>query len=51
MDSVTAVTMLTHSTCTAVMGSGSPSTTAMVIVSACAPLVARMNRIAFRRLS
>ena len=50
IDSVTAVTMFTHSICTAVIGSGSPTASAMYR-HRLPPLVARMNTIAFRRLS
>ena len=50
-DKVTAVTMLTHSTCTGVMGSVTPNRMAATITNASAPLVGKVNNNALRRLS
>jgi hypothetical protein len=48
---VTAVIMFTHRICTGVMGSARPSRMAAIRVSASPPLVGRMKRMAFLRLS
>ncbi len=50
-DSVTAVTMLTHSTCTGVSGSASPNRTAIRMTSDWAPLVGSRKTTDLRRLS
>jgi hypothetical protein len=50
-ESVTAVTMFTHSTCTGVSGRASPKSTATRITRDCAPLVGSRNTTDLRRLS
>ena len=50
-DSVTAVTMFTHSTCTEVSGRVSPNRTAMRMTSDCAPFVGSRKTTDLRRLS